>query len=345
MFLRIWALTVFAGLTVCGQGQTLAHKNWQGSGLTVESWWSRGVFCSAGSDWKKVVGEMDALERMGCDAVEVKPAGFAAVDEMEAVTEAAGGRKMRVVVELSGGGEDEVVAAMGFWGARGAGGFSVAGGVSGRIRQAAGGRVVIADGSGGQLQVEKMPEGDAALRGWLPGAMRPGVLMEDGRERMGYTRAAMLLINGVAVRVSVNAVLPGAGGEQRARQFSADEMLLWVPQERMATDGMAEWVAKLSELHHGNAALRAGQAVALNFADAGVVGWAVPARDGRSAVIAVCNLGGRAVRVPVSSALRGAGVRGLSMKTLLRSDAAMAGGDSLEGIGLGVDGVFVGEVR
>ena len=348
------AVLVWICIEAGAVGQTLAHKNWEGSGLAVQAWWSRGVFCSVGGVLKRVVGEMDALERMGCDAVEVSPGyGYGAAEEMDGLMEAAGRRKMRVVVDLAAAGdgvavEQDLKGRMGFWGARGAAGFAVTGAGGGGLRQAAGGRLVIAD-EDGQLRVRRIPETDAAgLREWLSGTVggrqRAGILLADGGAGLGYARAAMLLLSGTAARVSMDAVLPVAGRNE-APEFSAEELLLWVPKEKVASNGMVEWVRALSELHHGNANLRMGQAVFLDFDALGVLGWVVPGRDGRSGVLVMCNVGGKVVRVPVVGAVRGAGVRGTSLKMLLRSDGAVEDKDSLEGIGLGVDGVFVGEVR
>ena len=245
---------------------------------------------------------------------------------------------MRVVVDLDGG-EDDMRAQIGFWAARGAAGFAVRGlgdEAVGRLRQAAGGGVVIADSGGGQLRVKRIPEVDAAgLRGWLAGAVKGGVLLEDGESQLGYARAAMVLASGVAGRVGADAVLAPAAAAD-APEFSAEEMLLWVPKEKAAKGGMVEWVRELNELRRQSAALRTGKATFLDFDARGVVGWVILAPDGRETVVVVANVSGKAVTVDAAGMVKG------TLKMLLRSDGAGMSGTSKGWIGLDINGVFVG---
>ncbi len=104
---------------------------------------------------------------------------------------------------------------------------------------------------------------------------------------------------------------------------------------------------QLSQLHHGNAALRDGEQIMLNHDDLNAVVWVrkpVLVTQQNPAVVIVCNLSDRPLLLPLKSELARLHLRGSFLKTLLRSDDAM-GTMHLEPVAVPPYGVYVGELR
>ncbi len=363
----IFGLVAFS---LFGHGQTLARKNWAGSGMSAQVWWDRGVFCrvAAGATLKQAEAQVDRMQAMGCDAVVLGAMGagaqpvdarFGSLEDADAVIEAVARRKMRLVLDLAlaGASEQELTGRMRFWLNRGVAGFVLVGapgdpGMVKRLRQVAAGalgtRVVIGDGAVPDVQmlVRRLGGGVAAVRGELAGA--PAGTLVSGQVGAGKASAAVLLGSGLAAELPV---VVGHAGLKATRQFSPDELLLWVPlgdpslakAEDAGFAAMTAWDASLVELHHGNEALRTGTATYLNHDAEGVLAWVVRGKAGTAPVLVVCNLSGKAVKVAVRAEVKALGVRGGYLRTLLRSEPGAFA--TLDAVELGVDGVLVGEIK
>lgn len=354
-------------------GQTLARKNWAGSGMSAQVWWGRAVFCrmDPGASLKQAAGTLDRMQAMGCDAVMLGALGsgagtpvdlrFGTLDDADALIEGAVHRKTRVVMDLpiASAPEAEITGRMRFWLTRGVAGFVLVGtppdaGLVHRLRQVAAGvvgtRVLIGESASAdvQLVVKHVGGGFAGLRERLAGA-GAGALLEGaaGSERVS---AAMLLENGGAAGVPVHA---GPEPVKAAREFTADELMLWVPKgdpslrkvEEAHEAALAAWYGSLAELHRGNEALRTGQATYLNHDAQGVLTWVVRGKVGVAPVLVVVNLSGKAVKVSVGPEVKALGVRGGYLRTLLKAEALGSGMATLDSIELGADGVLVGEIH
>ena len=355
---------------VLGQAsaQTLARKNWAGSGLSAPVWWDRGVFCrvAAGATLKQAGAQMDRMQAMGCDAVVLGAFGagsqpvdakLGALEDADVLIGDVAHRKMRLVLDLplAGASEQELTGRMRFWLNRGVAGFVLVGvpadpGMVKRLRQVTTGvvgtRVVIGDGADAQLRMRRLGGGVAAVRGALTGAQ--AATLVSGSVGAGKSSAAVLLGSPTAVELPVEV---GHAGLKASRPFSADELLLWVPvgdaslarAEDTGFAAMTPWDASLVELHHGNEALRTGSATYLNHDAEGVLAWVVRGKVGVAPVLVVVNLSGTPVKVALRAEVKALGVRGGYLRTLLRSEPGAFA--TLDAVQLAVDGVMVGEIR
>jgi len=364
---------LLVAMVLVGQagGQTLAHKNWAGSGMSAQSWWERAVFCrvSEGATLKQAEAQMDRMQAMGCDAVVLSPLGagstpvdakLGSIEDADALIEDVGHRKMRLVLDLAlaGATEEELTGRMRLWLNRGVAGFVLVGqpvdpGMVKRLRQVVAGalgvRVLIGDGAvpDAQMMVRHLGGGVAAVRAELAGASGPVVL--SGSVGAAKVSAAVLLGNGAAAELPVEA---GHAGLKAKRAFSADELMIWVPvgdaslvkQDEAGYAAMTAWDAKLVELHHGHEALRTGQATYLDHDAQGVLAWVVKGRVGVAPAIVLCNLSGKPVKVALRAEVKALGVKGGYLRPLLRSEEGK-NYPSLDGVELGVDEVLVGEIR
>jgi hypothetical protein len=112
-------------------------------------------------------------------------------------------------------------------------------------------------------------------------------------------------------------------------------------------DPLTAWYQELATLHHANAALRFGSATLLNFDAQNALVWVVrPATASALTppVVVACNLSGSPVTLGIGAAIKGMGLRGDYLRTLLRSDKAM-GPQDLDAVVLPAYGVYVGELR
>ena len=92
------------------------------------------------------------------------------------------------------------------------------------------------------------------------------------------------------------------------------------------TPTLADWISKLSALHHGNATVRYGSVTVLNFDAQNALVWVIrpPANSGLAPpVVVACNLSSSPLRLSLTSAIHGLNLRGSFLLTLLRSDQAM----------------------
>ncbi len=112
-------------------------------------------------------------------------------------------------------------------------------------------------------------------------------------------------------------------------------------------DPLTLWYAKLSALHHTNAALRTGAKIILDFDSKDVLVWvARPAKPTAQnpPVVVLCNLSGAPAEISIADAIRKLNLHGFFLRTLARSDDAM-GAQDLESVKLAAYGVFIGELR
>lgn len=356
-------LGVIAAMILGGplHGQTLARKNWAGSGLSAPVWWDRGVFCriGAGATLKQAEAQVDRMQAMGCDAVVLGAPPVDALQDADQMIEQVAHRKMRLVFDLAlaGASEQEITGRMRLWLNRGVAGFVLSGtpadpSMVKRLRQVTAGvvgtRVLIGDGPvpDTQLLVRHLGGGVAAVRGELAGAP-PGTLVA-GTVGEGKTSAAVLLGSGMAAELPVAV---SHAGLKAPRAFSPDELLLWVPvgDQSLASEqekgfaAMTAWDASLVEMHHGNESLRTGTPAYLNHDAEGVLAWVVKGRAGAAPVVVVVNLSGKPVKVALRAEVKALGVKGGYLRTLLRSEPGAFA--TLDAVELGVDGVLVGEVK
>ena len=133
-------------MTFPGFSQRLAQRNWQGSGLTAQTWWPRATFCSL--DLRKdrtrslsgVVARLDEFQAIGCEAIVLDilaPASsagapislsFGTLEDSDSLIEQMGRRKMRLILNLPAQTEAEPASKltldqMRFWLSRGVAGF------------------------------------------------------------------------------------------------------------------------------------------------------------------------------------------------------------------------------
>ncbi|MGA2898539.1 MAG: hypothetical protein ABSE27_13220, partial [Acidobacteriaceae bacterium] len=113
------------------------------------------------------------------------------------------------------------------------------------------------------------------------------------------------------------------------------------------TPTLADWISKLSALHHGNATVRYGSVTVLNFDAQNALVWVIrpPANSGLAPpVVVACNLSSSPLRLSLTSAIHGLNLRGSFLITLLRSDQAM-GPQDLDFVSLPPFAVYIGELH
>lgn len=139
--------------SVAGCGQTLAHRNWAGSGMAVESWWVGAELYEIDpidfadsdgdgfGDLRGLAGRLDYLQSLGVDAVVLSAlplqqrggaqpfeAANGSVEDFDRLLEEAARRKIRVIVDVplsAGEGNADTLAAGRFWLSRGVAGLRV----------------------------------------------------------------------------------------------------------------------------------------------------------------------------------------------------------------------------
>jgi alpha-glucosidase len=110
---------------------------------------------------------------------------------------------------------------------------------------------------------------------------------------------------------------------------------------------LGDWYSKLSALHHGNATLRYGSAIMLNFDDRNALVWVIRPALGTGLappVVVVCNLTSSSLQVSLSTAIKSLNLRGSYLRTLLRSDDAI-GAQNLNSVTLPPFAVYIGELH
>jgi alpha-glucosidase len=113
------------------------------------------------------------------------------------------------------------------------------------------------------------------------------------------------------------------------------------------TPTLADWIGKLSALHHGNATVRYGSVSLLNFDAQNALVWVIrpPANSGPAPpVVVACNLSSSPLRLSLTSAVHSLNLRGSFLLTLLRSDQAM-GPQDLDSVALPPFAVYIGELH
>jgi alpha-glucosidase len=147
--------------------QTLAHKGWAGSGLTIDPWWKGAVFYeldplafpdlngNGSGDLNGITQHLDYLQGLGVDAILLSPfslqapgknggapfaSSYNAEEDFDKLEQQASLRKMRVLVDLPLGANhsrEDTLALARFWLSRGAGGLRlVADPTNGTLEQA-----------------------------------------------------------------------------------------------------------------------------------------------------------------------------------------------------------------
>jgi hypothetical protein len=180
--LLMLVLTSFSatGATHRVQAQTVAHKGWVGSGLTIDPWWKGAVFYELDpltfqdsngdgfGDLRGIAERLDYLKTLGVDALVLSPfelqkgagSAFEAVygkeEDFDQLEREASLRTMRVLVDVPIGPKhstEDTLAMARFWLSRGVGGLrlvadSAPGGVSTGGTSTGG----TSDGTGGQAE-------------------------------------------------------------------------------------------------------------------------------------------------------------------------------------------------
>ena len=133
--------------------QTLAHRGWAGSGMTVDTWWRNAVFYQLDplsfqdsngdgfGDLKGIADRLDYLQQLGVDGLVLAPlapqergagadggvfdARYGTEEDFDHLEQEAARRRIRLVVEvpLNGRTTEEVAAKARFWLSRGVGGL------------------------------------------------------------------------------------------------------------------------------------------------------------------------------------------------------------------------------
>jgi len=110
---------------------------------------------------------------------------------------------------------------------------------------------------------------------------------------------------------------------------------------------LTDWYRQLAVLHHGNAALRVGNATVLDFDQQNALVWLTRATSNSPLtppVVVLCNLSPSPVKLALGAAIKGLNLRGTYLRTLLRSDKAM-GPQDIDGVVLSPYSVYIGELR
>jgi alpha-glucosidase len=113
------------------------------------------------------------------------------------------------------------------------------------------------------------------------------------------------------------------------------------------TPTLADWISKLSALHHGNATVRYGSVSLLDFDAQNALVWVIrpPANSALTPpVVVACNLSSSPLRLSLTSAIHSLNLRGSFLITLLRSDQAM-GPQDLDSVTLPPFAVYIGELH
>ena len=117
--------------------------------------------------------------------------------------------------------------------------------------------------------------------------------------------------------------------------------------EPLPKDPLTAFYRQLAALHHGNAVIRYGSPTFLDFDAQNVVVWVVrgaTVSPQTPPVIIACNLSGSAAQLPLGPTLKGLGLHGNYLRTLLRSDKTM-GPQDLNSVVLPAHSVYVGELH
>ncbi len=151
----VFSVLLAAMLSSAVFAQTLARPGWQGSGLTVESWWQSSIFYqidlssfqNTKGNFREVLERLDYLQSLGVDALVLSPLPLEAAsgshrsetsatspfdpaygteEDLSVLVQEASRRRMRVLVDLpfdSTLSEDETANAARFWLSRGIAGL------------------------------------------------------------------------------------------------------------------------------------------------------------------------------------------------------------------------------
>jgi len=131
-----------------------------------------------------------------------------------------------------------------------------------------------------------------------------------------------------------------------AALIDADQNLDLLPSAPPAST-LADWVSKLSALHHGNPTVRYGSVTFLNFDTQNALVWVIrPASNSALAppVVVACNLSSSPLQLSLTSAIHSLNLRGSYLLTVLRSDQAM-GAQDLGSVTLPPFAVYIGALH
>ncbi len=142
---RIRLLLLALLSTLPAFSQRLAQRNWQGSGLTAQTWWPRATLCSIDLRTDRtrrvpgLVPRLEELQAIGCEAlvldVLTPPGGsgspvaltFGTLEDTDTLIEQMGRRRMRLILSLPVPPQGELsrptLGQMRFWLSRGVAGF------------------------------------------------------------------------------------------------------------------------------------------------------------------------------------------------------------------------------
>jgi alpha-glucosidase len=158
--------------------------------------------------------------------------------------------------------------------------------------------------------------------------------------------ATIQLTTHPAALIDANPQLALQAGPQ-APDATASKLLTTPQPAVLPSPTLADWVRQLDALHRGNATLRYGSLTMLDFDAQNVLVWVARAAPGAglaAPVVAICNLSSSPAKLSLTAAIKGLGLHGWFLRTLLRSDQAM-GAQNLDSVTVPPFGVYIGELH
>jgi alpha-glucosidase len=113
------------------------------------------------------------------------------------------------------------------------------------------------------------------------------------------------------------------------------------------TDPLTKWYQQLADLRAGNAVLRTGTKILLDFDAQNTLVWVSrPTKESVTArpIVVACNLSAAPVQLSLTAAMKSLNLRGFFLRTLLRTDQAM-GAQDLNSVSVPPYSVYIGELR
>jgi glycosidase len=110
---------------------------------------------------------------------------------------------------------------------------------------------------------------------------------------------------------------------------------------------LLNWYRRLSELHHGNAAISSGATITLNHDDQNVLAWVRKPQTVSTispVLIVICNLSPQPVQLSLKPDIERLHLRGSFLRTVLRSDSGR-GPMHLDSVTLPPYAVYIGQLR
>jgi alpha-glucosidase len=150
-------------------------------------------------------------------------------------------------------------------------------------------------------------------------------------------RAAILLTTHSAALIGANATAGPAPGPTAGT----------VASYHAGNNTIGDWYRQLSMMHRGNSTLRTGSVSLLDFDAQNALVWVIRPVTITSLtppIVVACNLSGSPLHLSLTTPLKALDLRGIFLRTLLRTDDAM-GGQDLDYVNLPPYAVYIGELR